>query len=238
MNRTFPLEGRIISGETKWLENDGHCIVRTDLYDRKNSILVYGVPSNVKNCLEQNAPFYMYVRPNSGRSRWGEDKRKFDSYVASFLAPSPTREFDFAARDVVLYSPFDLKQDSNVKNVTFNLPAKSEVRDSFNLRFSRLLSLSKSENNSDFVGIEVLVPPNDSYLEANSYFSSKNIHDIIWSFFETYSSKNRSELILFSSDVDRVDIIGAISCAERQPIEIMRVRQSPPTDRGVIPSKL
>ena len=238
MNRAFPLEGRIIAGETNWVEDDGHCIVRSDLYDRENSILVYGVSLNVKNCLEQNAPFYMYVRPNSGRSRLEYDKRKVDSYMASFLALSPMREFDFAAKDVVLYSPFNLRQDSDVKNVTFNLPAKSEVRDSFNLRFSRLLSLSQSENNGGFVGIEVLVPPNDNYLEANSYISSKNVHDIIWSFFETYSSKKRSELILFSSEVDRADIIGAIRCTGRQPIEIMRICQSPPNEGLVIPSKL
>ncbi len=238
MNHAFPLEGRIIAGTTNWVEDDGHCIVRSDLRDRKNSIQVYGVPSNVKNCLNQNTPFYMYVRPNSGRNHSGDYRRKVDSYVASFLAPSPMREFDFAARDVVLYSQFDLKQDSDVKDVSFNLPSKSEVRDSFNLRFSRLLSLSQSKNNGCFVGVEVLIPPNDNYVEANSYFSNENVHDIIWSFFETYSSKKRSELILFSSDVDRADIVGAISCAERQPIEIMKVRQFPPTDRNVIPSKL
>ncbi len=238
MNRNFPLEGRIISGATNWVEDDGHCIVRSDLYDRKNSIQVYGVPSNVKNCLQQHASFYMYVRPDSGRNRSANESLKVDSYVASFLAMSQMRDFDFAAKDVVLYSQFDLKQDPDVKDVFFNLPSKSEIRDSFNIRFSRLLSLSHSENDGRFVGIETLVPPNDNYLEANSYFSSENVHDIVWSFFETYSSKKRPELILFSSDVDRADIIGAISCAERQPIEIMKVRQFPPTDRNVIPSKL
>ncbi len=239
MNRAFPLEGRIITGATNWIEDDGHCIVRNDLYARKNSILVYGVPSNAKNCLAQRSPFYMYVRPTSGRSRSEDSKRKVDSYVASFLAPSfNVQDFDSDATNVVLYSPFDLKQDSDIKDVAFSLPSKSEVRDSFNLRFSRLLSLSKSGNDDRFVGIEVLVPPNDNYLEANSYFSGKNIHDIVWSFFEAYSSKKRPELILFSPEIDRADIVGAISCAERKPIEIMKVRNFTHPDSRAISFKL